>query len=236
MAASPEEADYLVVIGGDGALLHSIQAYAFAQKPFVGLNAGTRGFLLNDVAEPASSSILALFQSVYVEQLWLLEADVETAHGCERVYGFNDIWVERQGSQTLQMRVSIDGVPQPALIVGDGMLLCTPQGSTGYSRALGGIVILPGVPVLQMTPMACVVDKSPLRSMLFSDASEITLEFEHRAKRPVQLYHDGILFVGGEILRFSTRKSSRSVALGFGDRNGFRCKVFAWLFFTSESL
>ena len=224
----PQDADYIVVIGGDGALLHSIHRYSDLGKPFLGLNAGYRGFLMNDIRSPGN--IPSLFDDIHREQLWLLEADVDTDSGVQRVFGFNDIWVERETGQTLKMRVTVDGVPQPAIIFGDGMLFSTPQGSTGYNRALRGKVILPGVPVIQMTPMSCVVNKVPLGSLLLSETTELTIEFDEQKKRPCRLFHDGIHFARGRVERFTARKSDRTVDLMFTDSHTFRSRVISWQF------
>lgn len=228
LSEEPQETDYIVVIGGDGAMLHSIQEYSWANKPFVGLNAGTRGFLMNEVADTGSLDLL--FKSVYVEQLWMVEADVLTDEGPHRVYGFNDIWVERTQGQTLKMRVTVDGLRHTPLIVGDGMLFSTPQGSTGYNQALRGKVLLPEVPVLQMTPMSCVVNKAPFGSLLFCYNSEICLEFEEQEKRPARLFYDGILFQKGPVRSFTVRKSARTVCLGFDDRYALKTRVIGWQF------
>lgn len=225
---SPEQADYIVVIGGDGSMLRSIHQFFEARTPFFGLNAGTRGFLMNDVED--LDDLPALFEDVRVEELWLLQADIVMDEGTRRVFGFNDIWLERSTGQMLKMYVTIDGERQAARVVGDGMLFSTPQGSTGYSRALRGKVILPGVPVLQMNPMACVINKIPLGSLLLSDQSVITIDIEEADKRPARLFHDGILFEERPVRRFTVRKSDRTVKLGFTHKHTLKARVMAWQF------
>ncbi len=227
VVATPDAADYLVVMGGDGSMLHAIHEYHEAQRVFFGLNAGTLGFLMNHVV--AAQTLEMLFQDIVVEQLWMLEAEVVTTGGqTSRVHGFNDIWVERDSGQTLKMIVTLDGVRQPALFVGDGLLFSTPQGSTGYNRALHGKVILPGVPVLQMTPIACVVDKIVLSSLLLCNQSSVTVEFHEPLKRPCRLLYDGKAFSQGSVRQFTVRKSQRQVRIGFTEAHTFRSRVTAW--------
>lgn len=227
VVSTPEAADYLVVMGGDGSMLHAIHEYDTIHSVFFGLNAGTLGFLMNHVV--AAQTLEMLFQDIVIEQLWMLEAEVVTTEGqTSRVYGFNDIWVERDSGQTLKMIVTLDGARQPAMFVGDGLLFSTPQGSTGYNRALHGKVILPGVPVLQMTPIACVVDKIVLSSLLLCNQSVVTIEFYEPAKRPCRLLYDGKTFSQGTVQRFTVRKSQRQVRIGFTESHTFRSRVTAW--------
>ncbi len=223
---TPETADYLIVMGGDGSMLHAIQKYWAANTVFFGLNAGTLGFLMNHVV--AVQTLELLLQDIVVEQLWMLEADVTTPNGTFKIHGFNDIWVERDSGQTLKMTVTLDGARQPALFVGDGLLFSTPQGSTGYNRALHGKVVLPGVPVLQMTPIACVVEKVVLSSLLLCNRSSVTIEFYEPQKRPCRLLYDGTTFNEGVVERFTVRKSTRQVQIGFTESHTFRSRVTAW--------
>lgn len=226
----PQQADYIVVIGGDGAMLHSIHQYRHYQKPFIGLHAGTRGFLMNDFTSgeyPLPNS----FAQIHLQTLWLLSAELTTSTQTSTLYAFNDIWVERCKGQVLKMYVEVDGIRQPHMIVGDGLLFATPQGSTGYNCALRGKVICPSIPALQMTPMACVVNKTPLSSVLLPANSTIVITLEETEKRPARFFYDGIEYTGtGTIQHLKVQRSRHTVQLGFFTESIFSNKVFAWQF------
>jgi len=223
-----KNADVVVPIGGDGAMLYSIKNYRDYGKPFIGINAGTRGFLMNTLDE-SENVVTLLKEEIEYQSLWLVEAGVTFVNdNVERHYGFNDIWVERASGQTLRMHLHIDENPQSTMIVGDGMLFSTPQGSTGYNLALRGKIITPGVPVLQVTPMACVVNKAPLGSIILSDRSEIKIDFEQIDKRPARLFVDGIVFESDPIKSIYAKRSSHTVTLGFSKQAGFLTKVTSW--------
>ena len=222
-----EAADVIMPIGGDGAMLSAIKQYRVYDKPFIGINAGTRGFLMNDLKDQKSIDLLQKLDVEY-QSLWLLEAEVNTGEGIESIYGFNDVWAERATGQTLRMRLSFDGKDKTSYIVGDGMLFSTPQGSTGYNLALRGKVIIPGVPVLQVTPIACIVNKAPLGSLILSDESEVKVDFEQIAKRPARIFFDGMPFHKENVKSIVVRRSTKTVTLGFVKHANFLSKMTSW--------
>lgn len=224
---SPKQADVIVPVGGDGTMLHAIRAHYELNKPFVGINAGTRGFLMNNLSD-GETVVNLLEEEIRYQTLWMIEARIETESGTETIYGFNDIWVERTEGQTLRMFLQIDDKPPSAMIVGDGMLFCTPQGSTGYNLALRGKVILPGVPVLQVTPMAAVLNKSPLGSIILSENSRITLTFDKLSTRPGRIMMDGIVCGIKDFKKLIISKSALTIELGFKKDADFISKMGAW--------
>jgi len=224
---SIDEAEVIMPIGGDGAMLSAIKQYRVYDKPFIGINAGTRGFLMNNLKDQKSIDLLENLDVEYIS-LWLLEAEVDTGEGLEYIYGFNDIWAERATGQTLRMRLSFDGKDKTSYIVGDGMLFSTPQGSTGYNLALRGKVIIPGVPVLQVTPIACIVKKAPLGSLILSDESEVTVNFEQLSKRPARIFFDGMPFHKDNVRSLVVRRSTKTVTLGFVKHANFLSKMTSW--------
>lgn len=230
LVSSPDEADIILVIGGDGSLLHAIAKYQELDKPFIGIHGGTRGYLMNNVEKP--EQFINCVEKVEYESLWMLEADLSTTQKQSKVFAFNDVWINRASSQTLRMEITIDGVLQPAMIIGDGILFCTPQGSTGYNMALRGKIISPGVPVLQMTPISCVVNKTPLGSVILADTSVVSVDFLQTDKRPGYFYFDGIQYDSEVVRNLTVRRSQRSIKIGFIEQFSFRNKVTAWLFNT----
>lgn len=222
------DADAILVFGGDGAMLYAIHALRLLNKPFIGVNAGTRGFLMNNIEVP--SGIWNRLNEVSFQSLWLLEGKVITNQGDKIIWGFNDIWVERASGQTLRMEISIDGIKQPGMLVGDGILCCTPQGSTGYNLALRGKAILPGVPVIQVTPMSSLIDKSPLGSIILSDESIIVVDFLQTNKRQGAVYFDGHKVDVNTVQSIEIKKSSLFVGLGFIEDYAIKMKVLSWQF------
>jgi NAD+ kinase len=225
----PADADALVVFGGDGAMLHSIQKHMDAGKPFIGINAGTRGYLMNNTPEP--DDFYRHLPDIRFQELWLLEGRVRTTRQEAVIYGFNDIWVERASAQTLRLRITVDGMLQPPLLVGDGVLFSTPQGSTGYNLALRGKPICPAVAVIQVTPMACLIDKSPVGSMILPDRAVVAVQLEQIDKRPGRLFYDGAHRFEEPVQSLVVRRSERNVRLGFVEEYSCINRVLPWQLF-----
>ncbi|MDH5324272.1 MAG: NAD(+)/NADH kinase [Gammaproteobacteria bacterium] len=225
-----QNAEVIMVVGGDGSMLQAISLYQHLNIPFMGIHAGTRGYLMNNFenAEQFKQSL----DKVTYEELWILEAIAESANRQTTIYGFNDIWISRSSGQTLRLQVTIDDVLQPSMIIGDGILFCTPQGSTGYNLALRGKAISPGVPVLQVTPISCMVNKAPLGSVILSETSIVSVSLGQLEKRPAAVYHDGRLVEMGPVEKITVKKSDRTVKLGFIERYSFKNKVPSWQFLT----
>lgn len=226
LADSPGSGDFVLVYGGDGAMLRAIQRYRHENNRFVGVNGGTVGFLMNDTVEQVLQA-----EHLFFDALWMVEGEIVTDSGALSIYGFNDVWIERSTERVLKIRMAIDGRDAPHVIFADGLIASTPQGSTGYSHAARGKVIMPGVPVLQITPIAATVNKIPLGSIILSEASEVVLRLEENDRRPARILADNQKFDVGVWRELRIRKSRQVVNLGFARENVFMERVFGAQYF-----
>lgn len=218
---SPERADLVVVFGGDGTMLRAIREYRHQNNHFVGIHGGTVGFLMNETADAVLQA-----DAFYFDELWMVEGEIVTDEGVQKIYGFNDIWIERSTERVLKVRLAIDGREVPQLIFADCIMVSTPQGSTGYNRAARGKVIMPGVPVLQLTPVAAMVDKTPLGSLILSEDSEVKLSLEDPASRPARIMADNRMYDLPNWRELRIHKSDKHVLLGFARPNVFLERIF----------
>lgn len=124
-------------IGGDGTLLKAIRDHVDTASLFVGVSAGTLGFLQATEAEDAPKLITALRDKTYstITAPLLAARDTTGTIG----YAFNDISIERQGPRAAKFSLQIGH--SPGNFVGDGVIFATPLGSTAYSLASGGPII-----------------------------------------------------------------------------------------------
>jgi NAD kinase len=132
-----EAPNCIVAVGGDGFMLQTIREYWRLRLPILGINAGHRGFLLNDVAEDMAAA--TLFQNLHIIQSPLLYVQATSASGNSSSHlAFNDAWFHASnGGQAAWLEVSVDGIVRISKLVGDGALIATSGGSTSYARALG---------------------------------------------------------------------------------------------------
>jgi NAD kinase/nicotinic acid mononucleotide adenylyltransferase/NaMN:DMB phosphoribosyltransferase len=137
---------HILVLGGDGTMLQAIREHWRLRLPFVGLNAGTLGFLMNEsLPAELDDSELVLYR------LPMLRVDTELAN-LDRVQGLacGDAWVERASGQAAWLRLDVDGRPQVSRVVGDGLLVSTPAGASSYARAMGATPVPLTAPVLTL--------------------------------------------------------------------------------------
>jgi NAD+ kinase len=154
-AGRADRPDLLVVLGGDGAILGAVRAFADAPVPTVGINFGRVGFLASTPAKhwrEVLASILA--GDGVLEPRMRLEARIERrGNGSVRELCLNDVVVSRgphQGMLTLGLSVGGKWVTDYRA---DGLIVATPSGSTAHSLSAGGPVLFPSMLGLVVTPI-----------------------------------------------------------------------------------
>ncbi|MDO8625669.1 MAG: NAD(+)/NADH kinase [Candidatus Diapherotrites archaeon] len=184
------ERNCIIVIGGDGFMLRTIRANWRKRLPFFGVNAGTVGFLLNDIA---FADVIARLKScrafrTYAQQLLFVE--YETTDGNIKTdIAFNDALVERTTTQTAWMRVVVNGEERYARMMGDGLLVATAAGSTGYARSMGATPIMIGSHMIVFAGSN--ICSHQWRGAQLSIHTEIQIDALETFKRPVRAVIDG---------------------------------------------
>jgi len=179
----------IVDIGGDGNKLHAIRKYWRLRLPFLGINAGHRGYLLNDVD---AACLFPLRDALVIHFLPLLHVELQSVDGrWKTVFGFNEAWVERATGQSAWIeliRNQRDHIPK---VVGDGLLISTAAGSTGYAKNIAGFSLPTHVRELLLVGMA-IAEPSQWRNTIVSPHSVFEFKALDIAKRPVRAYVDGV--------------------------------------------
>jgi len=130
LTESPREADLVLVLGGDGAMLQAIRRCQEDCLTFAGLNYGHIGFLMNRADTETLKE--TLHDQAAVVQVNLLQAVCYDGSGDRigREFAFNDFCFERTSTQTARVRVSVNGRRRFDLLVADGVLVSSSAGST----------------------------------------------------------------------------------------------------------
>lgn len=208
MVDDAAKADFITVLGGDGAMLRSIREHWRLRLPFYGVNAGHLGFLMNS----ARSVFGAPFppQDVIFRQLPMLYLEIEDEHGAVRTaYGFNDAWLERSSSQSAWLEVSVNGVTRLKKLVSDGALVATAAGSTAYARSMGASPLLADTPAWLLVG-SNVMEPVDWKSALLSIDTVIEMQSLDPVHRPLRAYVDGQDF--GIVTRLRARISRAAAA------------------------
>jgi len=148
--------DMLLVLGGDGTMLHAARAAARTGVPVLGVNLGGLGFLTETGVEALRPALRRLFAGDYsVERRLMVEATVRSRSGKTwSAAGLNDAVIHaRDRSRVVAMDVRI-GKTSAGTLVADGLIVATPTGSTAYSLSAGGPIVSPSVDALLATPIS----------------------------------------------------------------------------------
>ncbi len=154
LKAEIRSADMLICFGGDGTILHASKIATAHNIPVLGVNIGTMGF----IAELEASE-LELLQKIAAGEYTLEPRsmiDVTLTSGGQtllRETALNDAVITKGAiARVIQLTVCCDGV-EATSFSGDGLIVCTPTGSTGYSMSAGGPIIEPSAKNLLITPI-----------------------------------------------------------------------------------
>ncbi|MEY2479505.1 MAG: kinase [Verrucomicrobiota bacterium] len=171
-----EEADLLVVIGGDGTILNVVGQLGEVIKPIFGINVGSLGFLtcLNSSAYREAVECIAKNRIKFSERSLL---DIVVSNGEKRearMAALNDAVFSRgKLSRLIRLRTRVNGEPLTEFNA-DGLIVATPTGSTAYSLSAGGPILEPESGVLVITPICPHVLTN--RSIIVDDKSVIEIE------------------------------------------------------------
>jgi NAD+ kinase len=219
-----DDADLILVVGGDGTMLHAIREYWRLRLPFIGINAGHLGFLMN---QKPFDSLDAL--EVVAYRMPMLNTVVESTSGeIQRHLAFSDAWIERQTGQAAWFRLDVDGDTRVPKIVGDGLLVATPSGSSSYARAMGA------TPVPLDTQSLTIAGSNIFRPrfwqplMMPADAKIQITTLDHSGKRPVQAFVDGVPAGPAESIQVS-RSHIAAIELAFSRDSDLSAKLLASL-------
>ena len=149
---APEDADSLIILGGDGFMLHTLHIYQSLNKPVYGINCGTVGFLMNQgISTP--SELLKRFKEAVISTLHPLKSVAYTSQGIQELYAINEVSLLRQTPQAAKIRIYVNKVERLKTLVGDGLIVATPAGSTAYNLSAHGPILPLGSSLIALTPL-----------------------------------------------------------------------------------
>ena len=184
---SPEEADVIVALGGDGFMLATQHLFMNTGKPVYGMNKGTVGFLMNEYSEDALPERIA---SAMARTIHPLDMEAEDADGVvHHAKAINEVSLLRQSYQAASLGISIDGKVRLDPLVCDGVLVATPAGSTAYNLSAHGPILPLDAPLLALTPVSPFRPRR-WRGALIPNTSHVEIAINEIAKRPVNAVAD----------------------------------------------
>jgi NAD+ kinase len=167
--------EFVIVLGGDGTLLAAARAVAQYEIPILPVNLGSLGFLTEVRVEELEKAVKSAVEGRCVR-------DARTMIACDLLrrgekvgtfFALNDVVVTKSAiARLLEVEVRVDK-EFVADYKADGVIISTPTGSTAYSLAAGGPVLVPSVDAFIVTPVS--PHALTHRPLVVRDSSEITL-------------------------------------------------------------
>lgn len=148
-------ADRIIVVGGDGTLIGVARSLGTRQIPLIGVNVGKLGFLAEFSVEQLSRDFdQVLGDDELVGRRAVLETCVHhDGVAQEPRPAINDCVIQAGPPfRLIHLGISING-DHLTDVGGDGLIVCTPSGSTGHNLSAGGPILQPGVDAIVLTPM-----------------------------------------------------------------------------------
>lgn len=183
--------DIALVLGGDGAIIHTAVAAARCGAKIVGINYGTLGFLTEYESKETERVISLICDGNYKI---LSRSIIKATCNGETSYSMNEVSLQRNAlapssKKMIEFGVKINGENADDCL-SDGMIVCTPTGSTAYSLSAGGAIMTPDLNAFMLTPICAFSLRS--RPVVFNDSSKIEIKV-NRVQDKALLFSDGKL-------------------------------------------
>jgi len=174
-ATLAQRCDLLLIMGGDGSILRALHRSAGHIRPIFGINIGSLGFLTCMGSDDHIHAVDSLLEGRYfLSPRSLLDVEISGPDGIRPLdRALNEVTISRgERSQLVNLHASVGGFPLTEYHA-DGLIVATPTGSTAYSLAAGGPILMPDSGALVITPVCPHVLSN--RSLVISDKSEVVI-------------------------------------------------------------
>lgn len=210
----PEGIECVLVLGGDGTLIRAAARMVDYNIPLAGVNLGTLGYLCELEESTVFPAIDQLMEDTYIieDRMMLSGYGIVQKNKVPEKVAFNDIVIHRTGSLSIvNLIVSVNGAYLNTFH-GDGIIVSTPTGSTGYNMSAGGPIVDPKANMILITPINAHNLNS--RSIVIGAEDEVTIELgKRRAQKDetVEVSFDGDNAVKLEVGdKFVIRKAEKA--------------------------
>ena len=186
---SLKKSEIIVVIGGDGFMLQTLKRLYKYKKPFYGINSGDYGFLMNKFHEKNFLKNISKTDMIKISPLQMI---VKNKNGnFKKSIAINEISILRQSRQAASISIKNGSKNIIKKLRGDGLLVCTPAGSTAYNLSVHGPILNLNSNKLAISPV------SPFRprrwkGKIVSNRSRILIKNLNPKKRPISAVADNV--------------------------------------------
>ena len=182
--------DFILALGGDGTILSLARAIGDHGTHILGIHLGELGFLAEVVLEDMFPRLDAVAEGNYnIQKRMVIKCIVKNGNEPQTFYALNDIVVDRGKSQRLLNCELLANDDFVAKYNADGLIVATPTGSTAYSLASGGPIVMPTFGSMVVTPIC--PHTLTLRPIVFPDDQILEISFPVDGGEEMALAIDG---------------------------------------------
>lgn len=174
-------AELCISMGGDGTFLHTACIVGNKEIPILGINLGRLGFMADVRPDEIDSMVESLFaHRLYSERRSVLQVTAENGTDLGLYpFALNEVAVLKHDiSAMIGITATVDG-ELLGRYMADGLIIATPTGSTGYALSVGGPIVAPAAPCIEVAPVA--PHSLGARPIVLPDSVSITLSIESRS-------------------------------------------------------
>ncbi len=186
-----DDLDVLIVLGGDGTLLHVADQAARYSIPVLGINMGNLGFLTERTEQEATAAVDELIsETVTIENRMMLKVSLTRKGRANKSrYALNEAVISKGTiDRVLQLTTRADD-EYITTYKADGLIFSTPTGSTAYNLSAGGPLVYPGLASILVTPICPFMLSS--RPVLLPANSHLRTNLESELKHQAHIIVDG---------------------------------------------
>ncbi len=222
--------DLIVTVGGDGTILRGMHAASLHGIPVLGVNMGRVGFMSEIDSRNALEDIQWYLQgNGRIDERAMLKATLGGQNG-ESLHALNDVTVHRGAElRVIEVKAVVNDI-ELSTYRGDGLIVATSTGSTGYTLQLGAPVIDPNAPVFLLKPIAAhmsqfggvVLDANTVLELTLESTTSAILTIDGYISRNIRDGDSVLISRSDRYARFLRRAPKSSFWEGISHRLGMR--------------
>ena len=209
-SVSINNANFFIVIGGDGFMLKTLKKFYKYKKPFYGINSGSYGFLMNKFSRNNFLKNLKKIRSISINPLTMLVKKKNNQN--RKSIAINEVSILRQTRQAAKLSIKSGNKFISRKLISDGVLVSSPAGSTAYNLSVHGPILNLDSKKLSITPISPFRPRR-WRGTIVSERSKIIIKNLDCNKRPINAVADNIEVKNAKIIKIQVNKKIEFILL-----------------------